>query len=234
MLEDEEELKKIAAEVVAKMLAANVAEKKHYSDERVGKEYWNLITPNAFDKKLIGIAVLGYPEQVGVWSYTLLRQSRVIESSMEPYFSEFGRYDLGLVAINPNFFSPDMEGDSFIYQLERVVADIGPDKKIGLMGFSMGGRIVVDFLQQRPELSGRVAGLVLIDPTLPNRLEVGNIRRLLDNDTLLIASQGEDTSPGEIASVLLQIPKISFGGIHGEMPNKALGRIIEFYQQRLL
>jgi hypothetical protein len=72
----------------------------------------------------------------------------------------------------------------------------------------------------------------LIDPTLPNRLEVGNIRRLLDNDTLLIASQGEVHSPGEIASVLLQIPKISFAGIHGEMPNKALAQIIKFYQQR--
>ncbi|MHC4643732.1 MAG: hypothetical protein ACYS32_18980 [Planctomycetota bacterium] len=70
----------------------------------------------------------------------------------------------------------------------------------------MGGRIIVDFLQQRAELLGRVAGLVLIDPTLPNRLEVGNIRRLLDDDTLLIASQGEVNSPGEIASVLLDIP----------------------------
>jgi pimeloyl-ACP methyl ester carboxylesterase len=232
MLEDEAELKKITAEVVEQMLAANTAQKKHYIDERVGKEYWNLITPNVFDKKLIVIAVLGYPEQVGVWSYTLLRQSRVDESSMEPYFSEFGRHDIGLVAINPNFFSPDMEGDSFIYQLERVVTDIGPDKKIGFMGFSMGGRIVIDFLQQRAELVGRVAGLVLIDPTLPNRLEVGNIRRLLDADTLLIASQGEINSPGEIASVLLDIPKISFEGIHGEMPNKALAKIIEFYRER--
>ena len=233
MLEDEAELKKTAEQVVAKMLAANVACKKHYSDKRVGKEYWNLITPNAFDKKLIAIVVLGYPEQAGIWSYTLLRQSRVSESSMEPYFREFGKYDFGLVAINPNCFGPDIEGDSFIYQLEQVVGDIGPDKKIGFIGFSMGGRIVVDFLEQRPGLLGCVAGLVLIDPTLPNRLEVGNIRSLLDNDTLLIASQGEDTSPGEIASVLLQIPKISFGGIHGEMPNKALGEIIKFYEQRM-
>ncbi|MHC4172316.1 MAG: lipase family protein [Planctomycetota bacterium] len=232
MLEDEAELKKTADKIVANMLAANVAGKKLYADKRVGKEYWNLITPNAFDKKLIAIAVLGYPEQAGVWSYTLLRQSRVSESSMEPYFREFERHNFGLVAINPNCFGADIEGDSFIYQLERVVADIGPDKKIGFIGFSMGGKVVVDFLERRCELLGRVAGLVLIDPTLPNRLEVANIRRLLDNDTLLIASQGEDTSPGEIASVLLQIPKISFPGIHGEMPNKALGQIIKFYQQR--
>jgi pimeloyl-ACP methyl ester carboxylesterase len=232
MLEDEAELKKTAEQVVANMLAANIAHKKFYTDERVGQEYSILITPNAFDKKLIAIAVLGYPEQVGVWSYTLLRQSRISESSMEPYFHEFAKHDFGLVAINPNCFGPDIEGDSFIYQLEQVVADIAPDRKIGFIGFSMGGKILVDFLQRRPELLYRVAGLVLIDPTLPNRLEVGNIRRLLDNDTLLIASQGEVHSPGEIASVLLQIPNISFSGIHGEMPNKALDQIIKFYQQR--
>lgn len=232
MLEDEAELRKAAEQIVANMLAANVAQKKFYTDKRVGKEYWNLITPNAFGKKLIAIAVLGYPEQVGVWSDTLLRQSRISESSMEPYFREFAKHDFGLVAINPNFFAADIEGDSFVYQLEQVVADIAPDKKIGFIGFSMGGRILVEFLEQRSELLERVVGLVLIDPTLPNQLKVGNIRRLLNNDTLLIASQGQVHSPGEIASVLLQIPKISFPGIHGEMPNKALGQIIKFYQQR--
>jgi len=233
MLEDEAELKKIAEQVVANMLAANIALKKFYTDERVGKEYSILITQNAFDKKLIAIAALGYPEHVGVWSYTLLRQSRISESSMESYFNEFAKHDFGLVAINPNCFGPDIEGDSFIYQIEQVVADIAPDKKIGFIGFSMGGKILVDFLHQRPELLDRMAGLVLIDPTLPNRLEVENIRRLLDDDTLLIASQGEFHSPGEIASALLQIPNISFSGIHGEMPNKALAQIIKFYRQRM-
>jgi len=232
MFENEAELKKTADHVVANMVASNTAEKKFYTDEHQGKEYWNLITPKAFDKKLIAIAVLGYPEQAGVWSYTLLRQERIDESSMEPYFHEFNRRDFGLVAINPNFLGPDIEGDSFIYQLERIISDIADDKKIGFIGFSMGGKILVEFLQQRPELLGRTAGLALIDPTLPNRLEVGNIRWLLDNDTLLIASQGDVQSPGEIASVLLGIPKISFPGIHGEMPNKALGEIIKFYKKR--
>ncbi|MGD8499173.1 MAG: hypothetical protein PVJ86_00915 [Phycisphaerales bacterium] len=232
MLEDEEELRKTTEHIVANMLAANVAQEKYYTDERVGREYPNLITPNAFDRKLIAIAVLGYPEQAEVWSYTLLRQSRISESSVEAYFHEFARHDFGLVAINPNFFAPDIEGDSFIYQLQRVVADIAADRKIGFIGFSMGGKMLVEFLEQRSELLDRVAGLVLIDPTLPDRLSVGNIRRLLDNDTLLIASQGQVPSPGEIASALLQIPKISFPGIHTEMPNKALAQIIKFYRQR--
>jgi pimeloyl-ACP methyl ester carboxylesterase len=231
MLEDETQLRKTADRLVADMLAANVAQKKFYTDQRLGQDYPNLITPHAFDKKLIAIAVLGYPELVGVWSYTLLRQSRISESSMEPYFHEFGKHHFGLVAINPNFFTPDIEGDSFIYQLEHVVADIGPDKKMGLIGFSMGGKILVEFLDQRPQLLDRTAGLVLIDPTLPNRLKADNIRSLLDNNTLLIASEGEVTSPGEIASALLQIPKISIPGIHGQMPNKALPHVINFYHQ---
>ena len=232
MLKDEKEIQKITDKIVMDIIAANVAEKKIYSDERVGKQYWNLITPDAFDKKLIVIAVLGYPERAGVWSYTLLAQSRIDESSMESYFREFAGTDVGLVAINPNFFAPDIEGDSFIYQLKRVVDDIGTDRKIGFIGSSMGGKVLVEFLEQRPELLGRVAGLVLIDPTLPNRLKVENIRGLLDNDTLLIASQGQLNSPGEISSMLLQIPKISFPGIHGEMPNKSLSQIIKFYEQR--
>lgn len=217
--------------IVADMLSANLAQKKVYTDNRTGKEYFNLITPNAFEKKLIAVAVLGYPEQVGVWSYTLLSQSRIAESSMEPYFNVFARNDFGLIAINPNCLAPDIEGDSFIYQLEQVVADISPDKKIGFIGFSMGGKVLIDFLQHRPELLGRTAGLALIDPTLSNRLDVGNIRTLLDTHTLLIASKGENYSPGDIASALLQIPKISFPGIHGEMPNKALPQIINFYKK---
>ncbi len=232
MLEDEAKLKSVVDQIVANMLAANVAEKKFYTDQRVGEEYWNLITPGAFEKELVVIVALGYPEQVGVWSYTLLRQSRVGESSMEPYFREFAEHDLGLVAINPDSLGPDSEGDSCIYQLERVAADVSPGKSLAFMGFSMGGKIVADFLQERLGLLGRVAGLVLIDPTLSNRLEVGNIRHLLDDDTLLIASEGEVTSPGEIASVLLEIPKVSFPGIHGEMPNKALAEILAFCEQR--
>ena len=232
MFENETELEKTAARIVADMVAAGVAQRKFYFDERAGKEYSNPITPGAFDKQLIVIAVLGYPERAGVWSYTLLSQSRTSEASMEPYFREFGRHGLGLVAIDPNCFGPDIEGDCFVYQLERVVADVTAGAKIGFIGFSMGGKILVEFLEARPELLRRTAGLVLIDPTLPNRLSVRYVRPLLDENTLLIASQGEDHSPGEIASALLDVPSISFAGIHGQMPDKALGKIVEFFEQR--
>lgn len=232
MLEDEPELKNKAIQLVDTMVAANIAQRKFYTDHRDAKEYPVLTTPNAFDKNLIVIAVLGYPEQAGIWSYTLLRQNRIDESTMEPYFKEFAQNNFGLVAINPNFFVPDIEGDSFIYQLESTIADITPDHKIGFIGFSMGGRILVEYLQHRPDLLLRLAGLVLIDPTLPNRLELSNIRSLLDNNTLLIASHGADPSPGDIAEALLQIPKHQIKGIHGQMPNKALNKIIDFYKKQ--
>jgi hypothetical protein len=232
MLEDETQLREAVDRIVADIVAADVAQKKVYTDQRVGKEYWNLITPGAFDKELIVIAVLGYPEQAGVWSYTLLRQSRVSETSMESYFREFADNDIGLIAINPNCFDPDIEGESFHYQLQRVVADIDANKKLGFIGFSMGGKIMVEFLERHPELLDRVIGLALIDPTLPNRLKTENIRKLLDSDTLLIASEGEVNSPGEISSFLLKIPKVSFPGIHGQMPNRSLDEVIKFYKAR--
>ena len=225
-------LEEIVGRVVEGMVAAGVAEKRLYVDERVGGKYWNLVTPGAFDRGVVVIAVLGYPERVGVWSYTLLREGRVDESSMAAYFREFGEREIGLVAIDPNVFGPDAEGETFVYQLDRVVADIGAGQQVGFVGFSMGGKVLVDYLGQRSEVADRTAGLVLIDPTLPNRLDVGGIRRLLDDDTLLIASEGEVCSPGEIASVLLGIPKVSFGGIHGEMPGKALGEVVRFFGER--
>jgi len=232
LFENQQQLQIEAGKIVADMLVANVAEKVAYIDERINKEYFNLITPNAFDKDLITIAVLGYPERAGVWSFTLLSQSRIEQTSMEPYFREFASRDIGLIAIDPNFAEPDIQGDSFIYQLERLVAEIDSNKKIGLIGFSMGGKILVEFLEARPQLLKRVAGLALIDPTLPNRLKVDNIRSLLDNNTLLVASENADTSPGDIASVLLEIPKISFPGIHGQMPNKALTQVADFFAKR--
>ncbi|MHC5117375.1 MAG: hypothetical protein ACYSO7_03700 [Planctomycetota bacterium] len=234
MFEDEKKLQKMTDTIVAEMLSANVAQKKFYIDNRTGNEYWNLVTPAAFDKDLVIIAVLGYPERAGVWSYTLLRQSHINESSMKPYFDKFRNQGYGLIAINPNLLSPDIEGDSYIYQLDQVITDIDADKKIGFIGFSMGGKILVDFLEKRPELLGRILGLALIDPTLPNRMKNDAIRSLLDHDTLLVASEGEVNSPGKIASILLEIPAMSLAGIHGEMPNKSLKQVLNFFQERML
>lgn len=229
----EARLRRATEEIVADMVAAGVAEKIVEVDERVGDEYWMLATPGAFEKRLVVVGVLGYPELAGVWSYTLLGQGRISETSMEPYFRKFAGCDFGFVAVNPNCLTADIEGDSFLYQLGKVMERVGEEQRCGLIGFSMGGGMVLGFLDQQPELLERMAGLVLLDPTLPNRLRLNKVRPLLDKDTLLIASKGQEHSPGELASALLNIPAVSLAGIHGEMPNKALSRVVEFYKERM-
>lgn len=97
----------------------------------------------------------------------------------------------------------------------------------------MGGRIAIEFLERRPDILDRMAGLVLIDPTLRHRMPIEPLRSLLDRDTLLVASHAQPDSPGRITSALLEIPAAGFPGIHGEMPNRALNRILDFYEQRL-
>jgi pimeloyl-ACP methyl ester carboxylesterase len=231
-LSEEAQLRRTTDAMVEDMLAAGVVQKTFVMDERVGEEYWILSTPQAFEKRFVAVAALGYPEQVGIWSHTLLRQGQVGETSMEPYFRRFAEHDLGLVAINPNCLTPDIEGSSFLYQLDRAVAQIPAQSQCSLIGFSMGGGMVLKFLDQHPAILERMAGLVLIDPTLQRRLNLDKIRALLERDTLLIASEGEEFSPGKMASALLDIPAVSFPGIHGQMPNKALDRIMVFLQER--
>jgi len=229
---DEDQLRQMTDAMVEEMVAAGVAQRISVTDERVGEEYWILSSAQAFEKRFITVAALGYPEQVGIWSNTLLRQGQVGETSMEPYFRRFAEQDFGLVAINPNCLAPDIEGSSFLYQLDRAVAQIPAQSQCCLIGFSMGGGMVLKFLDQHPAVLERIAALVLIDPTLQRRLSLDKIRAFLDRDTLLIASEGEEFSPGKMASALLDIPAVSFPGIHGQMPSKALDRIMAFLQKR--
>lgn len=231
---EEARLRALVDDLIADMIAANVVEKIVATDDRVDKDYWILATPNAFEKPFVAIAVLGCPEQAGVWSYTLLSQSRADETSMEPYFRQFADRDFGLIAINPNCFGSDLQGETFAYQLDRVVSQIPPTAKCGLIGFSMGGGVVLNYLDQHPDILPRMAGLVLLDPTLPNRIRLNNIRPLLDSNTLLIASQGIGNSPGKLASAMLSIPAVSIPGIHGEMPTKALNKVLDFYRERII
>ena len=52
MFENESEFNKTTERIVADMISANLAQKKVYTDNRIGQEYINLITPNAFKKNL--------------------------------------------------------------------------------------------------------------------------------------------------------------------------------------
>lgn len=220
--------------IVGDLISRNLAEKLSFSDTRLSKEYWVLTTPQAFEKKLIVITLLGHPERVGVWSNTLLHQSRIQEASMEPFFREFQRLDVGLLAINPHFFGPDGTGDTYHFQLQQVLEHIPKERQLGLIGFSMGGRVSLEFLEKHPSLIDRLAGLALIDPVLSPELRIEHTRSLLNTSTLLIASQGKGMSPGQTASLMLKIPKITYEGAHGEMPTMSLGKVADFFQQQLL
>ena len=228
MLDDENALRAAVDAVVAGMIADGVAEKVEFRGSN-GTEYWNLASPDAFSKKLIVIAILGYPEEAGVWSYSLLREGRVDESSMRAYFEGFSGAGIGMIAINPNYPKPDIEGLLFHDQLERLANRIGSDQQLGFIGFSMGGRILLEFLQRHEELHSRTTGVALIDPTLPHRTSAQNVRQLLDNKTLLISSEDERMSPGKIAGALLEIDSLSFPGVHGEMPSMATGEVLKFF-----
>ena len=229
ILDDQGALRAAADDLVAGLLADGVAEKVAFrgSDDA---EYWNLASPDAFSKKLIVIAILGYPEQVGVWSYSLLREGRVDESSMRAYFEGFDKAGIGMIAINPNFPEPDIEGESFHDQLERLVSRIGADHQLGFIGFSMGGKILFEFLQRHEELHARTVGVAMIDPTLPHRIKTDKLRAVLDNKTLLISSENERMSPGKIAEALLEIDSLSFPGVHGEMPSMAIVEVLNFFK----
>ena len=229
ILDDQGAMRAAADNVVAGLLADGVAEKVEFCGSD-GTEYWNLASPDAFSKKLIVITILGYPEEAGVWSYSLLREGRVDESSMRAYFEGFGRAGIGMIAINPNYPKPDIEGLLFHDQLERLANRIGSDQQLGFIGFSMGGKILLEFLQRHEELHARTTGVALIDPTLPHRASAQNLRLLLDNKTLLISSEDERMSPGKIAEALLEIDSLSFPGAHGEMPSMATGEVLRFFE----
>ena len=68
---------------------------------------------------------------------------------------------------------------------------------------------------------------------LPNRLSVGNLRALLAHNTFLAASAGLGNSPGAIASVLLDVPAVTYHGIHGQIPNMALNDVVRFFEERV-
>lgn len=63
---DFNKLDKIADLVTEELIQSGLAEKIFRKDERVGKEYFILSTPDAYKKKFVGIGILGYPERVGV------------------------------------------------------------------------------------------------------------------------------------------------------------------------
>ncbi len=225
--------REITCQLVDDMVSRGIVEKLVESGDRNNDEYWLLASPDALEKEAIVVVAIGYPEIAGVWSYTLLRQERIPETSMEAYFQTLAANGIGMVVINPNCTEPDMEGSSFVCQLEKLFERIPASARVALIGFSMGGGMILRFLDGNPGTIEDICGLVLLDPALPGKLKLGKVRDLLNDRTLLIASEGEDRSPGKIAAMLLGIPAQGIDGIHGEMPAKSHNIIMKFLGDRL-
>lgn len=190
---------------------------------------WALASPNATDARLTVIASLGSPEICGVWSYTLLSMGLQRETSMRAYFEAFRAAGLGLIAINPNGNGPDLLGSAFQEQFAHAAESLGK-RRFGLLGFSMGGGMALQFIKGDAGIATRTAALALIDPTLPDRFHAQRSESILKERTLLVASE-DPFSPGAIAATLFGIPAKTFPGLHGEMPCRALADVVTFFSQ---
>jgi hypothetical protein len=224
----------IINKVIQHLLESKLAEKKEFIDDASGKKYFILLSPDALDKEFVCVIALGYPEKAGVWSNSLLGKNLIDESSMEPYFRAFNERNWGLVAINPHFFKPDRTGSKYVYQLEIVLELINSNSKLGIIGFSMGGYQVIEFLGKNKTLLNRIVGIVLIDPAVFPNTDKNLLNDFKEKTILFAAKDIKDVkSLGNIASNLFNLPAIKIDGIHGEVPNKSLDKIIEFYEKIL-
>jgi len=222
----------IVSQNIDDILNLKLAEKKFYKDVRNNKDYYVLSSPNAFEKDYICIMAMGFAEFVGVWSYTLLKLSRLEESTMKPYFQSFTNEDWGVISINPHYSDPDPIGDNYYYQFDKLLEDIKPETKLGFVGFSMGGRPILEYLDNKKDILNRIIGLVLIDPEVPEEINNEQLLKIIKERTFLVAGEGEHAL-GEGAAKFLQIPYISIGGIHGAIPNIVINDVIDFFKKQM-
>jgi len=224
----------IINKIIENLLESKLAEKKEFIDDVSGKKYFILLTPDALDKEFVCIIALGYPEKAGVWSNTLLGKNLIDKSSMEPYFRAFNEKNWGLVVINPHFFRPDRTGSKYLYQLDVILDLINSNSKLGIIGFSMGGHQFIEFLGSNKTLLSRIVGIVLIDPAVFKSIDKNLIKDMKEKTIIFAAKDIKDIkSLGNIAANMFDLPAIKIDGIHGEIPNKSLDKIIEFYKQAL-
>lgn len=226
-------MREIAEKIEGRLLEKGIIVKVEFRDDENLKSTYLISTPSAFKKKYLFIIVPGYPEIAGVWSFTLLSQDKLTESSMESYFIEFDRENWGLVALNPHYINGDLEGINYFNQLAYITQNLKPKTKFGFIGFSMGGRIIYDYLNKNKKILENLIGIVQIDPVIQSLNYDSNFMRSLVDRTILFASSTDKYQFGLKASILLNIPNIPIEGIHGILPSKCLGKIIDYFKNQV-
>jgi hypothetical protein len=223
------DVEEIARSIEKDLLQRRVIVKQPYRDLDKNQDYYLISTPDVFKKDHIFIIVSGHPEIAGVWSNTLLSEGRIEESSMESYFKAFYKENWGLVALNPHYIEDDLIGTNYFNQLGKIIEISPPESKFGFIGFSMGGRIIYDFLNNNKSLVKKVIAIAQIDPVIQSYNWDKNIIHSLENRTILFASSTDQYRFGDVASTLLEISSIPVEGIHGVLPSRCLGRIVKFF-----
>ncbi len=192
------------------------------------------------------IVASGYPERAGVWAYTLLDQSlsqpeALARTTMEPYFQELPE-KVGLVVLNPNGQElkrpPEASIPIYLEQLHHLYEYfLGKEAiRLVILGYSLGGDVMLRFLQERPDYAAQTHGLIFIDPTPPS---IG--RRKLKPEVVRLVDEArfyglckEDGMPGEFAEftkMRLKIkPELVVCDTHGAMPNLLLPRLLKEFQ----
>ncbi len=153
---------------------------------------------------------------------------------MVSYFKTFQDEDWGLIALNPHLIEDDLVGTNYFNQLNKILEEMNPKSMFGFIGFSMGGRIIYDFLNANKHLIKKVIAIAQIEPVIQSFNWDKNIISLLENRTILFASSTDQYRFGIIASALLSISSIPIEGLHGALPSKCLEQIIGFFRTQIL
>ncbi|MGK5094632.1 hypothetical protein WDW89_21790 [Deltaproteobacteria bacterium TL4] len=201
-------------------------------------------TSNLEQAEEIVIVCSGYPERAGVWSYTLLDRSLtdspwLEKTSMSAYFKGLGSLNMGMVVLDPHANElkqpPEASIPVYLSQLHQLYESFRRRSfppKIILLGYSLGGDVLLRFLQTYPHFCGQTHALILVDPSPPH---VGR-RKLLPEVAPLVARAlfyglaNDAGLPGEFAEItamrLKLKPQLVSCEFHGEVPNLILPQIL--------
>lgn len=201
-------------------------------------------TSNIETAESIVVVCSGYPEHAGVWSYTLLDKSAddpewLKKTTMEPYFRDLHDTDTALIVLNPHAQElkeiPDASIGIYLSQLQHLYDHLASERGDGiqclLLGFSLGGEVVLRYLHGHPHHTRFTRGLVLIDPVPPSirRPAMSPELSALVDQASFYGFEDLEGQPGELVEYtkkILQItPELVSCRYHGEMPNRVWPRI---------
>lgn len=191
-------------------------------------------TPDIESKEHIMLVCSGFPEYAGAWSYTFLEESvskpdMFRKTTMAPYFETLPE-NMGMVIINPHAIElkipPEESIPLYLSQLKHVYTHLmGPKKRFYLFGFSLGGDVILRFLQENSHYVENTEKLIFIDPSPPKvgrRKLKPEVANLLDTALFygLCDTEGNPGEFAEIARMRLKVkPKLIECDVHGAMPN---------------